>query len=83
MARKRPAGSDDPSPYRPRPEGRPTLDALTRAEARALSRSAPLTPTEFKAMRRAAEQRVDPLPVLLEGAERTPDGPGARGSARA
>jgi hypothetical protein len=34
---------------------------LTRAEARALERSAPLTPAQFKELRRLAEQGVSPL----------------------
>ncbi|MBA3747846.1 MAG: hypothetical protein H0W96_10210 [Solirubrobacterales bacterium] len=41
---------------------------LTRAEARALSRSTPLSPSEFKAHRRLAEQHIDPLRVVLNGA---------------
>jgi predicted nuclease with RNAse H fold len=40
-------------------EGDPA--GLTRAEARALRRSAPLTPAQFKAMRRRAEQGLNPL----------------------
>lgn len=38
---------------------------LTRAEVRALSRSAPLTKAEFKAHRLRAEQRIEPLRVVL------------------
>ena len=34
---------------------------LTRAEARALRRSAPLTPVQFKELRRRAEHGVSPL----------------------
>jgi hypothetical protein len=41
---------------------------LTRAEARALSRSTPLSPSEFKAHRKLAERHVDPLKVVLNGA---------------
>ncbi len=67
MARKRPTASEA------RPDLRSTLVArdgvwpstLTRAEIRALSRSAPLTTAEFKAHRTLAEQRIDPLRVLL------------------
>jgi hypothetical protein len=45
-----------------RQRGRPDLPvALTRAEARALRRSAPLTPEQFKSLRRLAEQGVNPL----------------------
>jgi hypothetical protein len=51
-------------------------DNLTRAEARALSRCAPLTPAEFKAHGRDAEQSVDPLRTVLTGF-----GGAARGSA--
>ena len=45
--------------------GRADLNGLTPAEARALSRSAPLTPGQFKAIGRAAEQRVDALRSVL------------------
>jgi hypothetical protein len=34
---------------------------LTRAEAHALRRSAPLTPSQFKQLRRLAEHGVNPL----------------------
>jgi predicted nuclease with RNAse H fold len=34
---------------------------LTRAEEHALRRSAPLTPTQFKTLRRMAEQGISPL----------------------
>ncbi|MEY2514333.1 MAG: hypothetical protein QOJ89_1691 [bacterium] len=47
---------------------------LTRAEVRALSRSAPLTKAEFKAHRRLADQRVEPLRTVLE--RRAADLPG-------
>jgi hypothetical protein len=82
VARKRPTGSDDVPTHRPAASGQSAPDALTRAQARALSRSAPLTPSEFKAMRRVAEQRVDPLPVLLDGADMTAHRPGDRGAPR-
>jgi hypothetical protein len=55
-------------------DGRIRIDALTPAEAHALSRSAPLTPAQFKEHRRRAERRSLPLHVLLDGV--------ARGSAR-
>ena len=42
---------------------------LTPAEMHALSRSAPLTPEQFKAQRKVAERRSVPLHVLLEAAE--------------
>jgi len=34
---------------------------LTRAQAHALRRSAPLTPTQFKSLRQLAEQGINPL----------------------
>lgn len=40
-------------------------DGLTRAQARALSRCAPLTPEEFKTRRQAAEQGLLSLRGLL------------------
>ena len=40
-------------------------DGLTRAQAHALSRCAPLTPEEFKTRRRAAEQGMLSLRGLL------------------
>jgi hypothetical protein len=36
-------------------------NALTRAEAHALRRSTPLTPAQFRARRRLAEQGINPL----------------------
>lgn len=41
-------------------------DELTRAEARALSRCAPLTPDEFKARRHVADKGIVTLPVVLD-----------------
>lgn len=58
-------GSDHQPPRRRGDAG--GLDGLTRAEARALSRSAPLTPAEFRARRRLAERRVVPLRGVLDG----------------
>jgi hypothetical protein len=48
------------------PKGRESGDfdarlRLTRAEAHALRRSAPLTPAQFKKLRRLAEHGVNPL----------------------
>ena len=69
MARERPTASNAvppaevTTPERTR-DGDPA--GLTRAEARALRRSAPLTPAQFKAMQRRAEQGLHPL--------RKPDG---------
>jgi hypothetical protein len=45
------------------------VDGLTPAEVHALSRSAPLTPTQFKQQREVAERRNVPLHVLLERAD--------------
>ena len=53
-ATKPPAGGRDAGP-----------DGLTRAQARALSRCAPLTPEEFKTRRQAAEQGMLSLRGLL------------------
>ena len=44
------------------------IDALTPAQARALSRSAPLTPAQFKQHRRRVEAANVTLPVLLDDA---------------
>lgn len=43
------------------------MDGLSRAQTRALERSAPLTRAEFKARRRAAEEGLVSLRVLLDG----------------
>jgi len=62
-------GPTDPRPRKPRED-------LTRAQAKALSRCAPLTPGEFKARRLAAEQGLVSLRgVLDEG----PEGPTSAG----
>jgi hypothetical protein len=68
VARKQPNVSEQQIEHRTR-EARPRAraNALTRAEARALSRSTPLTMTEFKAHRLLAEQRIAPLHVVLNG----------------
>jgi hypothetical protein len=63
VARERPTASNvvppaDANPKRTR-GGDPA--ELTRAEARALRRSAPLTPGQFKTLRRRAEQGLNPL----------------------
>ena len=66
MARERPTASD--VQHAQPPHGvrkRASQDDLTRAEVRALSRSAPLTKAEFKAQRLKAEQRIEPLRVVL------------------
>lgn len=68
MARKRPKASVDQIEYRARPaRTRIVANGLTRAEARALSRSAPLTTAEFRAHRLLANQRIAPLRVVLDG----------------
>ena len=46
---------------------RADLGTLTPAEARALARSTPLTPAQFKAIGRVAEHRLDSLRVVLNG----------------
>ena len=56
----------DPPPA----ERRDARDGLTRAQARALSRCAPLTPDEFRERRRIVEQGLAPLSsVLYKGDE--------------
>jgi hypothetical protein len=42
------------------------VEGLTPAELHALSRSAPLTPAQFKAQREVAERRNVPLHMLLD-----------------
>jgi hypothetical protein len=63
VARKRPTASDVVPPIHIAPEdAKPDAwAALTRAEAHALRRSTPLTPAQFKAQRRLAEQGISPL----------------------
>ena len=70
MAQQRPTASEHPQSRLPRAHHSTIQDTLTRAEARALSRSTPLTPSEFRAKRDVAEQLVDPLPMLLDTARR-------------
>ena len=51
-------------------ERRDAGDGLTRAQERALSRCAPLTPAEFRERRRIVEQGLAPLSsVLHEGTD--------------
>jgi hypothetical protein len=62
VARERPTASTVIPPIqtlRNADDGEPL--GLTRAEAHALLRCAPLTPTQFKALGRLAEQGVNPL----------------------
>src|SRR5215207_6215191 len=62
-------GPVDAAAYQPR-------DGMTRAQARALSRCAPLTPGEFEARRRVAERGL----VSLRGVQDNgPGGPASRG----
>jgi hypothetical protein len=63
VARKRPTASDvvPPIPIVPEHAKPDVWAALTRAEAHALRRSTPLTPAQFKARRRLAEQGITPL----------------------
>lgn len=70
MARQRPTASEQPQSRLPRAHRSTIHDTLTRAEARALSRSAPLTPADFKARSDAAARLVDPLPMLLDTTRR-------------
>lgn len=59
--------SADDRPSSRRTRGASAPEGLTRAQARALSRSAPLTPGEFKARRELAERRAVSLRSVLEG----------------
>ena len=63
MARERPTASNAVPQADTNPERRRGGDPaeLTRAEARALRRSEPLTPGQFKTLRRRAEQGFNPL----------------------
>ena len=70
MARQRPTASDESQGHVRRADAGAIPGALTRAEARAHSRIAPLTPAEFKARRKVAAQLVDPLPMLLDRDQR-------------
>jgi hypothetical protein len=62
VARERPTASNVVPPTRRITEREDVAwSALTRAEAHALRRSAPLTPAQFKRLRRLAEKGEDPL----------------------
>ena len=62
VARERPTASDvPPIQIIPEPAKFDSWAGLTRAEAHALRRSTPLTPGQFKAGRRLAEQGISPL----------------------
>jgi hypothetical protein len=58
------SGEDQPS-RRPAGERPGSPDGLTRAQARALSRCAPLTPAEFKARSRMVDQGIASLSTVL------------------
>ena len=66
---RRPSSPEEGAPpaAAPDPREQPAEDGLTRAEAHALSRCAPLTPTEFKERRRAADQGLLSLRGVLAG----------------
>jgi len=67
VARERPTASSDVPPSRPDEVLRRKVNgALSRAQARALTRCAPLTKHEFKAQRALADQGVYP-PVARLG----------------
>lgn len=69
----RPGSLRRPTAFGDQPRGeaadagpRKSVDGLTRAQSKALSRCAPLTPAEFKARRRAAEQGLVSLREVLD-----------------
>ena len=60
------AFGDQSASQRPRSAAQESVEGLTRAQSRALSRCAPLTPEEFKARRRVAEQGLVSLREVLD-----------------
>jgi hypothetical protein len=69
VARKRPIASNVVPPIQTG-HGRtalPVWEVLARAEAHARRRSAPLTPDQFKALRRLAQQGVAPEQARMPG----------------
>ncbi|MDX6679535.1 MAG: hypothetical protein QOE31_3587 [Solirubrobacteraceae bacterium] len=72
VARKRPTASEEQDVLATR--RRTAGKVLTRAEVRALSRSAPLTKDEFKAHGRLAEQHIEPLRTVLDVRPADPPG---------
>jgi hypothetical protein len=62
----RASSTEDESTGPPPAGGRDAREGLTRAEARALSRCAPLTPAEFRERRRMVEQGLAPLSSVLD-----------------
>jgi hypothetical protein len=67
------APEDQPARIRRDGDAHAQVDGLTRAQARALSRCAPLTPEEFRARRRVAEQSLVSLRAVLHEAPDTSD----------
>ena len=66
----RPTSAGDEPARPPDSERRDAGEGLTRAQARAQSRCAPLTPAEFRERRRMVEQGLAPLSgVFAEGAD--------------
>ena len=65
LAFRRTTASDQPACGPPGSDAEQPRENLTRAQARALSRCAPLTPDEFKAHRRVADKGLLPLPAVL------------------
>lgn len=82
---ERPAASSRATVSESRPPSRgrevraPDVEGLSRAQARALARSAPLTPAEFKARRRVAEAGIS-LRALLDDDTATAGEGGPAGS---
>lgn len=77
---RRPTAFGGGPPNKPSDAGH-SVDGLTRAQSRALSRCAPLTPAEFKARRRAAEQGLVSLREVLDAdADARPERGKDRGS---
>jgi hypothetical protein len=74
VARKRPTASEDQDVLAAR--RRVAGEVLTRAQVRALSRSAPLTKAEFKAHRLLADRRVEPLRTVIDRRAPDADSPG-------
>ena len=62
----RATSADDEPAGRPAAEPREAREELTRAQARALSRCAPLTPAEFRERRHMVEQGLAPLSSVLD-----------------
>lgn len=63
---RRTSSEDGAAGSPPAVETREPQEGLTRAQARALSRCEPLTPAEFKARRRVADQGLVSLSGVLD-----------------